>query len=213
MWINPYTVNSGGLISKRDPAEVAGNYTIRFNNSRLNWKLWSGPNASGEVLSSPIITPNVWTYIVLTFDDITNTAKFYINGELDTDGSMSNDLHNTDDILKIGHDGQGQPYNGEIDEVLITKDVLTQEEVSNLYAGSYFGELDNIISYYNFNGGSGSTVTDLSGNGNDGTINGASWITQGTPDVITYTPNANYNGPDSFTFTVSDGQATSSLQH
>jgi hypothetical protein len=31
----------------------------------------------------------------------------------------------------------------------------------------------------------------------------------GTPPAITYVPAANYNGPDSFTFTVNDGQASS----
>ena len=54
------------------------------------------------------------------------------------------------------------------------------------------------------NEGNGTTLTDHSGNGNDGTINGASWITQGTPDIIIYTPNANYNGSDSFTFRASE---------
>ena len=45
--------------------------------------------------------------------------------------------------------------------------MLSQEEISNLFNGSYFGELDNIISYYNFDEGSGNTVYDQSGNGND----------------------------------------------
>tara|TARA_B100001250_G_scaffold309730_1_gene271666 strand:+ start:98 stop:3433 length:3336 start_codon:yes stop_codon:yes gene_type:complete len=39
--------------------------------------------------------------------------------------------------------------------------------------------------------------------------NGAVSLQQGSAEV-TYTPNANYNGSDSFTFTVSDGESTSS---
>jgi hypothetical protein len=36
-----------------------------------------------------------------------------------------------------------------------------------------------LVAAYNFNEGSGSTVTDLSGNGNTGTISGATWTTSG----------------------------------
>src|SRR5436190_8705662 len=36
-----------------------------------------------------------------------------------------------------------------------------------------------LVGAYNFDEGSGTTVTDLSGNGNTGTINGASWTSQG----------------------------------
>ena len=39
-----------------------------------------------------------------------------------------------------------------------------------------------LVGYWNFNEGSGNTVTDLTSNGNNGTINGASWSTQ-TPNL------------------------------
>ena len=39
------------------------------------------------------------------------------------------------------------------------------------------GNENGLVGYWNFNEGSGSTVTDLSGNGNNGTINGATWST------------------------------------
>ena len=43
------------------------------------------------------------------------------------------------------------------------------------------GNEAGLVGYWNFNEGSGSTVTDLTSNGNNGTINGASWSTQ-TPN-------------------------------
>ena len=39
------------------------------------------------------------------------------------------------------------------------------------------GNEAGLVCYWNFNEGSGNTVTDLSGNGNSGTINGATWST------------------------------------
>ena len=39
------------------------------------------------------------------------------------------------------------------------------------------GNEAGLVGYWNFNEGSGNTVTDLSGNGNNGTISGATWST------------------------------------
>ena len=43
------------------------------------------------------------------------------------------------------------------------------------------GNEAGLVGYWNFNEGSGNTVNDLTSNGNNGTINGASWSTQ-TPN-------------------------------
>ena len=43
------------------------------------------------------------------------------------------------------------------------------------------GNETGLVGYWNFNEGSSNTVTDLTSNGNNGTINGASWSTQ-TPN-------------------------------
>ena len=37
------------------------------------------------------------------------------------------------------------------------------------------GNESGLVGYWNFNEGQGSTLTDLSGNGNNGTIYGATW--------------------------------------
>ena len=64
------------------------------------------------------------------------------------------------------------------------------------------------MAYWNFNEGEGTTLTDLSGNGNDGTIEGAVRMLR-VPLIaylLMYQPT---NGTDSFTYVVSDGLLTS----
>ena len=54
--------------------------------------------------------------------------------------------------------------------------------------GNEFG----LVGYWNFNEGEGTTLTELSGNGNDGVINGASWSGDSAP----VDPPVPYTGPD-----------------
>ena len=46
------------------------------------------------------------------------------------------------------------------------------------------GNEAGLVGYWNFNEGSGNTVTDLSGNGNNGTINGATWSTDAPRNML-----------------------------
>ena len=68
----------------------------------------------------------------------------------------------------------------------------TQEQIqanmNNELNGNEFG----LVGYWNFNEGEGTTLTELSGNGNDGAINGASW----TGDNAPVDPPVPYTGPD-----------------
>ena len=58
---------------------------------------------------------------------------------------------------------------------------LTQSEIQNYMSCPPTGNEAGLVGYWNFNEGSGNTVTDLTSNGNNGTINGASWSTE-TPN-------------------------------
>ena len=66
-------------------------------------------------------------------------------------------------------------WDGKIDEVQLWNTALTQSEIQQYMSTPPTGNEAGLIGYWNFNEGSGSTVTDLSGNGNNGTINGATW--------------------------------------
>ena len=148
-----------------------------------------------------------WHYIVALYDG--TTRKVFLDGNLlgsDTPSGHNAVVSN----FRIGSTNNGEYFNGLINEVSVWNIGLTQSQIQTIMNNGLNGNEEGLVGYWDFNEGSGTTVNDLSGNGNDGNINnGPNWITQGTPDVIIYTPNANYNGSDSFTFSVSDGLATS----
>ena len=83
--------------------------------------------------------------------------------------------------------GSTGSFPGLIDEIGIWNEVLTANEITALYnsgnilslnsnSGNYTSS-SGLQGYFNFNNGSGSTLTDQSSNSNNGTISGASWGT------------------------------------
>ena len=84
---------------------------------------------------------------------------------------------------------------------------------------SLVGDETGLVSYWNFNEGSGTTLTDLTSNGNDGTIYGATWGTDvpftgtTTTSALTWSVQAkaslgNYNDNDNY-LGVADGASNS----
>ena len=69
------------------------------------------------------------------------------------------------------------------------------------------GDENGLVGYWNFNEGSGSILTDQSSNGNDGTINGASWSTDVAYSsyVLTGTPSPSDGGLHNVVLNIDDG--------
>ena len=168
MWINAGSItNKDCLISKRSSTEQSGNYALRFNSSnQLKWYIWGGDADNGSTSSTSAISTNVWTHVAITFNNSTNTTKFYINGSLDnTSTTISKDLDANSSDLHLGWDGQNSRYfDGKVDEVRIWSDIRTQTEIQdNLYT-ELIGNESNLVVYYNFNGGRGVSLVDLTTN-------------------------------------------------
>ena len=68
------------------------------------------------------------------------------------------------------------PYDGLISEAVIWDYELNEQQIQFHMNTSLSENEQGLVAYWNFNEGSGSTLYDISGNGNNGTINGATWI-------------------------------------
>jgi hypothetical protein len=175
------------MVSKQStsPPNAYG-WMYGFSNG-ANWYV-NVENQEGQVQISGGSYPNIgnlnqWHNGVFVFDQ-NNIVTLYLDGELlysinVGDISPSNDV--IADLL-FGVDREEQKFlNAKMDEISIWNQVLTQEQIQANMSSELSGSEEGLVGYWNFNEGEGTTLTDLSENGNDGTINGATWSDDGAP--------------------------------
>ncbi|HIA37023.1 MAG TPA: hypothetical protein EYN89_09930, partial [Flavobacteriales bacterium] len=128
--------------------------------------------------------------------------EFYLNGVLtDTDLTHSYDIFNTATNLLIG-DNQNDNFDGFIDEVMLWDKVLTSQQIQQYMNCSPIGNESNLVGYWDFEEGSGTTTSDQTSNGNDGSlINGVNWSTN-VPNIACYS---------TYDYTWSTGDTTTSI--
>lgn len=115
------------------------------------------------------------THMIWVHDTVNSKDYLYINGILTSTQNIATLGTKTDAVISIG--GTQSPivdtFNGDIDEVCIGTSAPTYEEVIKMYAKYIY---PSQWSYLKFDEGTGSTATDSSGNGNNGTITTAVYI-------------------------------------
>ena len=175
------------MVSKQGTGSPnAHGWMYGFSNG-ANWYV-NVDNQGGQVQIADGSYPNIgnlnqWHNGVFVFDQ-NNTVTLYLDGELlysinVGDISPSNDV--IADLL-FGVDREEQKFlNAKMDEISIWNQILTQEQIQANMSSELSGSEEGLVGYWNFNEGEGTTLTDLSENGNDGTINGATWSDDGAP--------------------------------
>ena len=161
-----------------------------------------------------------WHHVTFTYDKGGNGMALYIDGQ--NKGTNPYNTHSFSDFgdyqnFYLGKANWNDPlFDGQMEQVGIYQNALSSDEVEEIYNGGRnfnlssdmgnYSSSTNLVGYWKMDEGSGSILTDNSINNDNAIIhNGPSWLTQGSPDIIVYTPNPNFNGQDSFTFSVSDG--------
>jgi len=154
----------------------------RFYLSKDGSKYYSGwryDDAGTNKLLNPIRTStnklgnNIWNRITTVIDSVGGTHNYYINNYLVTQTSSTYTVGTIETPIYIGVNSN-QALNGKIDNLRIWSRVLTEAEILKLYYQNIVPRT-NLVAEYKFNEGKGTTAYDTSGNGNNGTISGATW--------------------------------------
>ncbi|MFY0605454.1 MAG: choice-of-anchor D domain-containing protein, partial [Cyclobacteriaceae bacterium] len=144
-------------------------FTKQFVNSfgiDPSHKIWfhvgDGSNWTGSgVASTSEIPRNVWTHLAVTWEG--NTAKMYINGVLNTTAAHVATMGSNALSRGIGNYGNtnSNPFEGSIDELRIWDRARTDSEILADYNRSLNGDETGLVGYYNFDEGTGTSLTDL----------------------------------------------------
>ncbi|KPA18019.1 Pentaxin, partial [Candidatus Magnetomorum sp. HK-1] len=142
-------------------------------------------NSSGQNYAD-----NEWHHVAVVVQSSVG-QKIYVDGTLQASGVKGCSDFNWETSLDIGY---FQAYfNGSFDEVRLWNEPKTQAEIQEFMYSTLTGNESNLLLYYNFNQQSGTTLTDLSGNGYTGNavnIENEDWVASTVPlmDKSSYYP-------------------------
>jgi hypothetical protein len=153
---------------------------IRVNSNQLQFVLATGSNAwYSKTITIPSIDDRA-CFFTATYDGA--TLSVYIDGKLiSTLGGFSGSTLNTGFDFAIGSSGLSSLfYNGTISGFKVFNTALTPAQVADLYLNPEKITQDGVATsalklWLPMMEGAGASAYDGSGNGNDGTINGATW--------------------------------------
>ena len=114
-----------------------------------------------------ILQKNTWEHICIRVNDTSITE--YSNGTNIDNGLKRGEINDTANTFIVGGDN---PWKGGIDEVRYYNLTLTSSQILEIYNSGRLANSslpsDGLVLWYSFNEGTGTTVYDKSGNGNNG---------------------------------------------
>jgi hypothetical protein len=156
------------IVGKRDGGGT--NYVFYVNGSNL--VSYDGGSLRTDTTT---LSANQWYHGVLVIDSGTSTT-FYLNNSLSSTQAAST-ITNNDANLQIGNDGVGSYFDGYIDDVAIYNRTLSSSEIGDLYGGTF--PSSGLVGKWTMEGDSGTTITDSSGSGNNGTASTSGMLITG----------------------------------
>jgi N-acetylneuraminic acid mutarotase len=122
---------------------------------------------------------NTWVHLAFVCD---TTTRLYVNGALQDTKATTIPLP----LGRIGYDSSGHPdyLKGNLDEIRVWSVARTQGQIQANMNHSLSVPQANLVGYWRFDEGNGTTAFDSSGQGKTGTLqNGPAWVISSAPLV------------------------------
>ena len=187
----------------------------------LRFRVKAGGTTDTLIASSGALSPGQWYFASATYDAGSSQMKLFLNGvevgskTHSTGGAVSTDATKA---VVIGANPNGYGFfDGRIDEVAVYDKAINQSQLQLLFAASSGAYAVNEDAVMNVSAAQGVLANDSDVEGDPLTavlVSGpshAASFTLNADGSFTYTPTANFNGTDSFTYRANDGTDDSNV--
>jgi hypothetical protein len=167
-WARFANDNHDNVIIGKHQSGYSNGYFIGIRNNRFDFLL-GNTQSLDRIETSETYNDGQWHHVVGVYSR--PNQYLYVDGTLKAQESINYSVFNSLDI-NMGRVFNAGYLNGDVDEAKIYNRALSAEEVRQEYEG-----VTNLVGYWKFDEGNGTTAYDSSGNGNNGTlVNGPTWV-------------------------------------
>jgi len=228
LWFNADTPANGDLqhlFSKDSQGNDGGGHLSIYLNASGNLEVrLQSALADYYVMSPSAVNAGVWHHVAFSFG--TDGMTLYLDGEIVATDSYTGGLLGNLEPIAIGAGTQNsgdttilpinQFFTGLIDEVAIVDNQLNTETIQDLYASGLQHYTINEDGTLNVLVTAGVLANDFDVDGDALTVSLVSDVSNGTlvlnaDGSFNYTPTAEWNGTDSFTYKTNDGSVDSNI--
>ncbi|MCD4817847.1 MAG: right-handed parallel beta-helix repeat-containing protein [Candidatus Cloacimonetes bacterium] len=196
--------NWDGIIDKGENTSSDW-FFVTGNSGQTQGVIFGIGNGSSKSEKSYSWNDALWHHVAGTYDG--TNFKLYVDGDLKGTNAFS--YSNTSNNIVIGGRRSLSWFSdSKLDEVSIWNDARTEEEINQDMHYYLNGSEAGLVSYYQFNEGTGTTTNDLT-SGNNGTLHNmdnADWVTSNIPlyNGVQGTISSNTTWSDDFIYVSGD---------
>ncbi|OQB09153.1 MAG: hypothetical protein BWY21_00889 [Parcubacteria group bacterium ADurb.Bin216] len=193
-WV--YRLNGNNIYTEGNPSVT---FAITSHASGITVASWNANRTSNwtwTTLSGANFNTGEWKYLSLTLENgavDSGTIKMYFDGQYISSGASQMEYNSSTKYAVFGNNvgyfyggtqGSGA-FSGGLSGIRIYNRALSASEIANLYNGQNI--TSGLIGYWSMSDGSGTVLTDFSGQGNTGALNGITWASGPRPWQTTTT--------------------------
>ncbi len=175
-WVLPSGTQSDntGLFYHRDAADAGIQYTSSWQGSGKLRLMFENPSRNYGVVSKEI-KPDEWHHVAMVLTE--TTRSIYVDGIATSEDMNLTGYDFSTGGLYLGWDNatSNRAFKGLMDEVRVWNTARSTEELQTNSHTVLNGDEAGLIAYWNFDD-RGVLATDVTGNGNDGTITGGTYV-------------------------------------
>ncbi|WP_036477316.1 LamG-like jellyroll fold domain-containing protein [Myxosarcina sp. GI1] len=170
-WINSNDISSG-IFAKDNSDGVLKAGEKALHNWATNYNLRYAVATTRSNAGNTAVLDGEWHHIALVWDKDTTTVSMYVDGELNLQQTNSafDVADNDGDTFKLGRDYSSFFMTGEMKDVRFWDVTRTQTEIQTDLNNTLTGTETGLVAYYDFAAVNTNTVSDRTGNGNDGVL-------------------------------------------